>query len=53
MTPVLAQYLEIELAFTETGLACHKSETQKIAQVDIIPELYGYPTDLESRITHL
>lgn len=37
-----AQYLEIELNFTETGVVGHESEINKIAQVDILPELYGF-----------
>jgi hypothetical protein len=51
--PVVAQYIEIELAFTETGILSHQSETAKVPQSDIIPELYGFPIDSEGRVEQL
>lgn len=43
-----AQYIEVEIRFTETGIIGHESETSRIAQIDILPELYGYEVDTGS-----
>lgn len=51
--PVVAQYLEIELTFTESGIVSHHSEAGKVPQSDIIPELYGFPSGCEGRVEHL
>ena len=37
-----SQAIEIEIKFTETGIFAHENEQSKIAQIDILPEFYGY-----------
>lgn len=50
ISKVATQYLEIELHFTETGIISHESESSKIAQTDIVPQIYGYQLGKEEKV---
>ncbi len=42
LSPLKAQYIEIGLSYSETGIVSHSSEWENIPQIDIIPEVFGY-----------